>query len=464
MMHAQWVRKLSWMMLGSVFGALIVLGITAGADNSLDVLDATLAEDSEVDAGDLQHLQEQVDTFMEVMRLIKSQYVEPVAEKKLFEYALKGMVSRLDPHSEYLTPEEFRAIQEHTSGEFGGLGMQIGMDKSGFVKVIAPIDDTPAKRAGIKSGDLIIRIDNKPLKNVTLDEAVRQLRGKPGTKVTLTILREGEEKPLTITITRDIIRIKSVKFRMLPDHYGYVRLSTFNLNTAEQMNEAIRKLKAQARKEEGTLHGLVLDLRDNPGGVLDTAVNIADAFLNAGKIVYTKGRTFDARMEFNADNGDVLKGKPIVVLVNEGSASASEIVAGALQDHHRALIAGRKTFGKGSVQTIIPLGNGAALKLTTSRYFTPSGRSIQAEGIVPDAIIPRLKIAKVEDEDLLAVHEADLEGHLSHQDDKPVREKEASEQAEEEKKAIRQLLKKDYELYQGLLLLKSMSLMKQQNN
>ena len=462
MMHAQWVKKLSWMLLGSVFGALIAIGITAGADSGLDILDNTLSEDDS--RMDFNLPQEEVETFTEVMKLIETQYVEPVDKKKLFEYALKGMVSRLDPHSEYLTPEEFRAIQEHTSGEFGGLGMQISMDKSGFVKVIAPIDDTPAKRAGIKSGDLIIRIDNKPVKNITLDEAVRQLRGKPGTKVTLTILREGEEKPLTFTITRDIIRIKSVKSRMLPDHYGYIRLSTFNLNTAEQMNQAIQKLKDQARKEHDTLHGIVLDLRDNPGGVLDTAVNIADAFLNTGKIVYTKGRTFDARMEFNAENGDILAGKPIVVLVNEGSASASEIVAGALQDHHRALIAGRKTFGKGSVQTIIPLANGAALKLTTSRYFTPSGRSIQAEGIVPDAIIPRLKIAKIEGEDVLTVHEADLEGHLSHKDDKPVKGTETAEQAEKENEAIQKLLKKDYELYQGLLLLKSMALMKQQHS
>ncbi|WP_294945232.1 S41 family peptidase [Sulfurivirga sp.] len=435
-----WTRKLGWMLSGALMGGMIVVGASSMA-------------------GDRQPAQrglplKELRTFVEVFNLVERNYVEPVSEKTLIENAIKGMVSNLDPHSDYLPPKAFKEMQEHTTGEFGGLGMEVGMDKDGFVKVVAPIDDTPAQRAGIRSGDLIIKIDDKPVKGMTLTEAVKLMRGKPGTEVTLTIVRKGENKPLVIKLKRAIIKVKSVKQKLLEPGFGYVRISQFQIRTGSDLIEAIQKLE---KKNGGPLKGLVLDLRNNPGGVLTAAVKVSDAFLNDGLIVYTKGRTADARMKFEARSGDVLDGRPIVVLVNEGTASASEIVSGALQDHHRALIAGRKTFGKGSVQTLMPLSNGAALKITTARYYTPSGRSIQATGIVPDVTIPRLKVEKVDGDDALEVHEADLKGHLDHKDDKPVKADRKADDREE----IRKLLDKDYELYEALNLVKGMSLAQQ---
>ncbi|SIN72614.1 carboxyl-terminal processing protease [Sulfurivirga caldicuralii] len=440
-MTGQWMKKIGWLVSGAMLGGTLVVAATVTASD----------KGKSASGLPLQELR----TFVEVFNAVERSYVEPVSDDKLLEYAIKGMVSNLDPHSDYLPPESFKEMQEHTTGEFGGLGMEVSMDKDGFVKVVAPIDDTPAQKAGIRAGDLIIKIDDKPVKGMTLTEAVKLMRGKPGTEVTLTIVRKGEDKPLVIKLKRAIIQVKSVKKKLLGEGFGYVRISQFQVRTGSEMVEAIEKLE---EKNGAPLKGLVLDLRNNPGGVLTAAVQVSDAFLNKGLIVYTKGRNEDAQMKFEARRGDVMDGRPVVVLVNEGSASASEIVSGALQDHHRALVAGRKTFGKGSVQTLMPLSNGAAIKLTTARYYTPSGRSIQAEGIVPDVVIPRLKVQKVEENDPLEIHEADLKGHLDHKDDKPVKQK----KADAERTEVKKLLDKDYELYEALNLLKGMSLVQLQ--
>lgn len=346
-------------------------------------------------------------TFTDVYARIKADYVESVDDKTLLTHAIRGMLAGLDPHSTYLDPEEFKELQAGTSGTFGGLGIEVGME-DGFVKVIAPIDDTPAQRAGLQAGDLIIRLDDKPVQGMSLNDAVKLMRGEPGTKIKLTVVRKGLEKPLELTIERAIIRVKSVKSRMLEPGYAYVRITQFQSQTGEQLRQALEDLQKQA---DGKLKGLVLDLRNNPGGVLQASVSVADAFLDDGLVVYTDGRVKDAKLRYSAHAGDLLNGAPMVVLVNGGSASASEIVAGALQDHKRAIIMGSKTFGKGSVQSIQELANGGAVKLTTSRYYTPSGRSIQAEGIVPDILLPQITVDKVEMDDH-RLKEADLSRHL----------------------------------------------------
>ena len=388
-------------------------------------------------------------TFTEVFAKIKQEYVEPVEDKTLLENAVRGMLSGLDPHSAYLDPESYKELQVGTTGEFGGLGIEVGME-NGFVKVISPIDDTPAQRAGIKAGDLIIRLDDTPVKGLTLREAVKIMRGKPGTSIVLTIVREGEEKPLKIKVTRAVIRVKSVKSRMLDDGFGYLRITSFQSKTGDNLHEAIRKLK---KENGGSLDGLVLDLRNNPGGVLSAAVEVSDAFLDEGLIVYTEGRNPSSRLSFSATPGDVLDGAPLVVLVNGGSASASEIVAGALQDHHRGIITGSKTFGKGSVQTILPLGNGSALKLTTARYYTPSGRSIQAEGIEPDIKLERVRVAAVENAPE-GIKEADLAGHLENGNKK-------KDEGEKEEHSLVDLATRDYQLYEALNILRSLKLYQQ---
>ncbi len=389
-------------------------------------------------------------TFTEVFSRIESDYVEPVSDKKLLENAIRGMLSGLDPHSAYLNPEEYKELRIGTTGQFGGLGIEVGME-NGFIKVIAPIDDTPAQRAGIKAGDLIIRLDDKPVKGMTLQEAVKIMRGKPGTAITLTIVREGEDKPLKITITRAIIKIKSVKSRILEPGYGYVRITSFQSRTGEQLHKAIADLK-----KEGALKGLILDLRNNPGGVLNAAVAVSDAFLDQGKIVYTDGRIEEAKMEFKATPGDVIEGVPMVVLINAGSASASEIVAGALQDHRRAIIMGQKSFGKGSVQTILPLSNGGAIKLTTARYYTPSGRSIQAEGIVPDIVLGMVRLETIaEAEEFKPVTEASLNRHLENGS-----RKKRPESKEEKARKENEALLKDYYLHEALNVLKGINIVK----
>lgn len=391
---------------------------------------------------------EELRSFTEVFARIKKDYVEEVSDKTLLENAIRGMLSGLDPHSSYLDPENFKELQVGTTGEFGGLGIEVGME-DGFVKVISPIDDTPAERAGVKAGDLVIRLDEKPVKGLTLHQAVKIMRGKIGTDIVLTIIREGEEKPLKITITRDTIKVKSVRARSLDGGFGYLRISQFQSHTGENLAEAIDQLKEE---NNGKIKGLVLDLRNNPGGVLNAAVEVSDAFLESGLIVYTEGRIADSEMKFNATPRRLLDGAPLVVLVNGGSASASEIVAGALQDHKRAVILGTRTFGKGSVQTILPLNEKTALKLTTARYFTPSGRSIQAEGVMPDIVLEPVKVTRLEGLGE-RVKEADLSGHLENGNGT---KKTDAEKKGEEKLSLAQT---DYQLYEALNILKGLEIL-----
>ncbi|MDH4570311.1 S41 family peptidase [Pseudomonas sp. BN414] len=344
-------------------------------------------------------------TFAEVLDRIKSAYVEPVDDKTLLENAIKGMLSNLDPHSAYLEPEDFQELQESTSGEFGGLGIEVGTE-DGFVKVVSPIDDTPASKAGIQPGDLIVKIDGQPTKGISLMEAVDKMRGKAGSKITLTLVRDGGQ-PFDVELVRAAIKVKSVKSQLLEKGYGYLRITQFQVNTGEEVGKALAKL----RKENGSrLSGLVLDLRNNPGGVLQSAVEVSDHFLRKGLIVYTKGRIANSELRFSADPADASDGVPLVVLINGGSASAAEIVAGALQDHKRGVLMGTDSFGKGSVQTVLPLNNDRALKLTTALYYTPNGRSIQAQGIVPDIEVARAKVTREQDGETFK--EADLAGHL----------------------------------------------------
>jgi len=397
--------------------------------------------------------------FTEVFAKIKNDYVEPVDDRKLLEEAIRGMLAGLDPHSAYLDKDSYDELQEGTTGEFGGLGIEIGTEE-GFIKVIAPIDDTPAQKAGIKAGDLIIKLDDTPVKGISLNDAVKRMRGKPGTTIKLTILRNGEEKPLEFTLTRAVIQMASVRIKTLEPGYGYVRVSTFQANTGPDLRKELDKLK----QENNNLKGIVLDLRNNPGGVLNAAVEVADMFLDKGLIVYTEGRVKDSQLKFNAKPGDNIDDKvPMVLLVNGGSASASEIVAGALQDHKRAVVMGQKTFGKGSVQTILPMSNGTAIKLTTARYFTPSGRSIQASGIVPDITTDLLKLEKIE-ENAGQVKESDLSGHLENGQlkdqtmDKPITEQDPSLHDQKAEEHEPPLSSSDYELYEALNVLKGMAL------
>src|SRR5512135_882524 len=366
---------------------------------------------------------EELRAFTDVFARIKSDYVEPVDDKKLIESAINGMVSGLDPHSAYLDAEGFKDLQVGTQGEFGGLGIEVGME-DGFVKVVSPIEDTPAFKAGVKPGDLIIKLDDAPVKGMTLNDAVKRMRGKPGSTIKLTIARKGVDKPLVLTLTRAVIKVRSVKFKLLENGYGYVRVTQFQEHTGELLAEALNNLY---KDNKAPLKGLILDLRNDPGGLLNGAVAVAAAFVKPDSlVVYTDGRTEDAKMRLTASRENYLrpmqadylkslpegvKQVPMVVLVNGGSASASEIVAGALQDDKRAVIMGTRTFGKGSVQTILPLGNGTAIKLTTARYFTPSGRSIQAEGIKPDIVVEEPGVSEADDG--FGVREVDLEGHLS---------------------------------------------------
>ena len=394
---------------------------------------------------------EELRLFAEVFERIKKDYVEPVDDRTLLEDAIRGMLSGLDPHSAYLDEDEFNELRVGTSGEFGGLGIEVGME-NGFIRVIAPIDDTPAQRAGIQAGDLIIRIDEHAVKGLSLDEAVKLMRGKPGTSIQLQIVREGREAPLKIKVKRAIIKTVSVKARRLESAYAYVRISQFQSHTTDDLLKAIARLKREAK---GELKGLILDLRNNPGGVLQAAVGVADAFLNSGAIVYTEGRIQDSQLNFKASADDVLDGAPIVVLVNGGSASASEIVAGALQDHRRAVIMGQETFGKGSVQTIVPINRKTAIKLTTARYFTPNGRSIQAEGIVPDIILPNLTVAKAEG-DQTTLKESQLAGHL----DNPVGDNGNKAPAGADKATEVPLAEKDFPLSEALNLLKGLAILR----
>jgi carboxyl-terminal processing protease len=427
----------------------IMLGVFMGLCGSVfaDKDNGSLATDAETPLPF-----EDLRTFTEIFGRIKRDYVEPVSDKKLLEDAIRGMLSGLDPHSAYLVAEEYQELKEGTTGQFGGLGIEVTME-NGFIKVVSPIDDTPAQRAGIKTGDLIVRLDDKPVKGMTLTDAVKMMRGKPGSKIVLTIVREGMEAPLKLTVARDIIKVKSVKNKLLEKGYGYVRISSFQSGTGDSLKEALATLK---KENAGNLKGLVLDLRNNPGGVLNAAVEVSDAFLKSGLIVYTEGRIENSEMRFNAAPDDLIEGAPLVVLINAGSASASEIVAGALQDQKRAVIMGEKSFGKGSVQTILPTSNGAAVKLTTARYYTPSGRSIQAEGIEPDIALAHVKLESIDQADFKPVKEADLSGHLQNG-------KKTADDLNEGDAAVKEgqgVDMKDYALYEALNLLKGISIMK----
>ena len=429
-------RSLTWLLAGGAIGVFLAVGQGVFAERSAE---GTLPLD------DLR-------TFTEVFARIKNDYVEPVDDKSLLENAIRGMLAGLDPHSSYLVPDDYQELQAGTSGEFGGLGIEVGME-DGFVKVIAPIDDTPAQRAGVEAGDLVIRLDDTPVKGMSLADAVKVMRGEPGTDIILTIVREGVDRPIRITITRDVIQVTSVRSRRLEPGYGYVRISQFQLRTGESLREEVGKLREEAGDDD--LKGLVLDLRNNPGGVLNAAVSVSDAFLDKGIIVYTEGRMDDAKLEFSAKDSDILDGIPLVVLVNAGSASASEIVAGALQDHGRAVIMGEKTFGKGSVQTILPLGNGSALKLTTARYYTPFGTSIQARGIVPDITLDRVRVSQVDAGQ--GLKEADLVRHLESEGQRD--DFEAARQTQQEARDI-PLAQRDFALYEALNLLKGLHILK----
>jgi carboxyl-terminal processing protease len=456
-------RNVSLIVLGTILGVLISLNFSAVAQKNTGPLPI-----------------EDLRAFTEVFGRIKNDYVETVEDKKLISEAINGMLSGLDPHSAYLDVEAFKELQVGTQGEFGGLGIEVGME-DGFVKVVAPIEDTPAWKAGLKSGDLIIKLDEVSVKGMSLNDAVKRMRGKPNTPITLTFVRKGDSKPRVVTLTRAVILIQSVKSKLLEPGYAYFRVTQFQEHTGETLAKSIERL---FKENNGPMKGLVLDLRNDPGGLLTGAVAVSAAFLPSDAlVVYTEGRTEDAKMKMYAKPDFYLRGSredylkrvpkeakstPMVVLVNSGSASASEIVAGALQDHKRAVIMGTQTFGKGSVQTILPLGNGTAIKLTTARYFTPNGRSIQAKGISPDIVVEEATVT--DGEAAARVREADLDRHLANPqggtDAKPAPAPAvtpAAPKATEDKPADDSppdiVSKNDYQLNQAVNLLKGLQIM-----
>jgi carboxyl-terminal processing protease len=402
---------------------------------------------------------EELRKFTYVIDEVRKYYVEPVSDAELIDYAISGMLSGLDPHSAYLDKEDFNDLRASTAGQFGGLGLEVTM-MDGFVKVISPIDDTPAAKAGIEAGDTIVKIDSTLVKGLTLREAVDLMRGAKGTKVKLTIVREGASLPIVKEVTRDIIKVQSVRHEMLEPHYAYLRISHFQDQTIKDVLAAIKEIKAAAKNE---LYGVVLDLRNNPGGVLDSAIAVSNVFLDSKKlgfdevIVYTKGRFPETELKEKATGRDLLDGTPMIILVNGGSASASEIVAGALQDHRRAVIMGEKSFGKGSVQTVLPIGNDGALKLTTALYYTPAGHSIQAQGIVPDIILEDIKATRIKEEIIFdETREAHLTNHLNN--DTVLEEEEIQVVDETAEEMGEELI--DYPLHEALNVLKGMHVLR----
>lgn len=395
-----------------------------------------------------------IELFTDVLAIVKKSYVEEVDTKKLVYGAINGMLSSLDPHSSFMPPETYKEMKIDTKGSFGGLGIEITI-KDGILTVISPIEDTPAFKAGIRSGDQILKIDEHWTKDMTIMDAVKRMRGPKGTKVTIAITREGFEKPKDFTLVRDIIQVKSVKYKPLDEGYAYVRIAQFQEKTDEDLAKALAQMK---KDNNGSIRGLVLDLRNDPGGLLDQAVKVADHFVENGLIVYTEGREKDSKMRFAAKNDNKEPNYPIVVLINSGSASASEIVAGALQDHKRAIIMGTQSFGKGSVQTIIPLSDDSGLRLTTARYYTPSGRSIQAKGITPDIVVERLELSSQEKKEGMHIREKDLENHFEAQDKQPAPESKTQEKLPNYK--TDEQLKGDYQLLRALDLLKAWEIMK----
>jgi carboxyl-terminal processing protease len=408
---------------------------------------ATANADTESQSPDEQSTQEErlplreLRLFTQVFEQIRRGYVEEVKDTELLENAIAGLLLELDPHSVYLNQTDYEELQESATGEYGGLGLQVGSER-GMIKVIAPIDGSPAAEAGIEAGDFIVEVDGTPVRGMAVQKAIDKLRGEKGTSIKLTLFREGEDGPLDITVVRGTIQISSVRSRIIEPGYGYVRVSQFQVSSGKDFKKELLSLK----EKQPALKGLIIDLRNNPGGLVPASVEIADAVLDGGTVVYTEGRLPSANISFDAKSGDLLQGTPIVVLINGGSASASEIVAGALQDHQRAAIIGTQSFGKGSVQTVIPLGDGRAVKLTTARYFTPNGRSIQAEGIVPALIVEPAEIRLYKKRK--QVREADLEGHLEQAESKNKK----SENRDEE-------ITDDNQLYEALNVLKGFQLL-----
>ncbi|MFT4918994.1 MAG: carboxyl-terminal processing protease [Zhongshania aliphaticivorans] len=436
-------------MFRHTFSALLILmlaaptAVLASEDNNTEQAEQ-LAEANSQGQLPLQALR----NFADVFNQIRLSYVEEVDDKTLLENAIRGMLSGLDPHSDYLDASSFEDLQNHTTGEFGGLGIEVGME-NGFIKVVTPIDDTPAERAGIQPGDLIIQIDNKPIKGMNLQEAVTLMRGPAGSKIVLTILRNGVNAPFDVKLKRDVITVASVRGEMLQPGYGYIRISQFQSRTGQDLKKQLATLKAGREP----LKGLILDLRNNPGGLLQASVQVVDEFINEGLIVYTEGRLPNAYSRFMASAKNPADDTPMVVLINGGSASASEIVAGALQDHRRAIIVGTQSFGKGSVQTVLPLSEDSAIKLTTARYYTPSGSSIQAQGIIPDIVVEKARIEAVNAG--IQVTEADLAGHLGRGDGA----ESDGKSRKKEKNDSNELAANDNQLYEALNLLKGLYIM-----
>lgn len=385
--------------------------------------------------------------FTEIFERIRSSYIEEVDDKTLLEYAINGMLSSLDPHSAYLQADAFSDLQENTSGKFGGLGIEVGME-DGLILVITPIDDTPAQKAGIRAGDLIVSLDGEAVMGLSLSQAVEKMRGEPGTDIVIEIRRKGEKALLSFTLTRAEIKVASVRTEMLSNNIGYIRITQFQENTGNDLAAAIEQWRQQ-----DSLNGIILDLRNNPGGILDAAVEVVDAFISSGRIVYTEGRAHNAEISYSATSHTPAGNLPVVVLINAGSASASEIVAGALQDHQRALIVGTPSFGKGSVQSVLPITETSAVKLTTALYFTPNGRSIQAQGINPDIRIEQSEVTPLEQREF---KESNLPGHLRNQQQNGSSGSSATQDQGEE------LLKKDFQLYEAHTLLRGLNILNMQ--
>lgn len=402
----------------------------------------------------------QVKRFVRAIAVIKHYYIKDISDKKLFSNAIKGMVSNLDPHSSFLNENDLRELQTAVSGKFVGIGVELTTE-GGALKVISPLQGTPAQHAGIKANDLIIKVDGKLVQNMTLREAVNHIKGPRGTKVTLTILRKGEQKPLNITIVRNVIKLVTVKSKMLENGYGYVSIAFFQGPVDRALRNAVSTL---IKKSNEKMKGLVLDLRNNPGGLLDASAKVADTFLDSNRlkkyndvIVYTKGRIKGSEIKLRATPGDMIAGVPMILMINGGSASASEIVAGALQDYKRAVVIGTRSFGKGSVQTVLPIGNNSAIKLTTALYYTPSGRVIQAEGILPDVAIPDLTVSEKNIKGLLDIDESNYRNHLTNKNKSNIAKLKALKKLRKKELA---LAKEDYQLYEALMILKGMHTVK----
>jgi carboxyl-terminal processing protease len=415
---------------------LLISGLSAAQD-SVNITEVGATNNNELPLKELR-------LFTLIFDHIRRAYVEPISDQQLLENAIKGMLGEMDPHSAYLDTSSFEQLQESTKGEFTGIGIEMGSE-DGFIKIISPIDGTPAQKAGLQAGDIIVKVDQKSIQGLSVSEAAQRIRGPIGSPVEFTIIRAGIDKPLNITIVRDKIKSLSIRQRVIEDSIAYIRIAQFQSATGEDFVAAIKKL----RNDTPTLNGLIIDLRNNPGGILQSSVQVVDALINEGTVVYTQGRLESSNVSYSATEGDETMGLPIVVLINGGSASASEIVAGALQDHQRAVIMGTRSFGKGSVQTILPVGEKKGIKLTTARYFTPNGRSIQAQGITPDIIVEPATITVLQTAERIS--EASLGGHLKNTTN--------SDDAAKKISATTELLTKDNQLFEAINLLKGLAIL-----